>query len=790
MRAGKERTPKESKKSKKKDNKKDKAAKNNISRENGKKHKAGIVILCLLVIIGIVGGSLIKLGFLGGGQESAMMPNAEANRLISYLGINDFNYTDKLGSTFTVKNAKELIDASGVKYDKFPISVENKPGFLPVTRKQFEVIYETLIKEMELDRLSKESLYIYGVDNSDDMNVNGIAYETVHTSGGDYYMEKDYGFPREYVGSSVDLYISNNEIILCLGKSSNEVVIRNAYLSKKIEEEEKQYILVYVNSGMQKFPVEDNTDAAPNIKECLCDITLTDGGVTKITDHTNELIEARVTSYTDGLVYVEGYEEPFYLSDKFNVYKTTGAFKASQSAGTLIGYDKLSLYLKDSMIEAAILTQDIHSKKIRVLISNTDYTNYYHSEVVINSDMDYTITYGETSEEHKAGERLIFNNGSEQLKNGSARITSKEENGKITIESVGRQSGSPAYRGTIELTRNDKGVIIVNELSVEEYLYGVVPSEMPVTYAEEALKAQAICARAYAYRQMNSDTFAEYGAHLDDSISTQVYNNVPEDDRAINAVDDTYGVVPCYDGEVIEAFFFSTSCGSTSSNSSVWGGYQEPYLLDTMENEINDIANLSDEENFRSFIDGNLGTDFIEAEEPFFRWSVGYTNESLTNTINKHLYERMEAMPEYILAKNSNGSYDKKAIKTIGDLVSIQVTKRGASGIIEEMEITGTAETILVKGQTNARALLSPEDVTIRKQDGSTLKGWNTLPSAYYYVEGGNGYVIHGGGFGHGVGLSQNGANDMAKLGYYASDIIEHYYTGVELKDMYKMMGE
>ena len=118
------------------------------------------------------------------------------------------------------------------------------------------------------------------------------------------------------------------------------------------------------------------------------------------------------------------------------------------------------------------------------------------------------------------------------------------------------------------------------------------------------------------------------------------------------------------------------------------------------------------------------------------------------------------------------------------------MTKRGASGIVEEMVITGTAETILVKGQSNARALLSPEQVAIRKQDGSTVAGWTSLPSAYFYVDDSNGFAIRGGGFGHGVGLSQNGANDMAKLGYLASDIISHYYTAVELKDMYELMGK
>ena len=93
-------------------------------------------------------------------------------------------------------------------------------------------------------------------------------------------------------------------------------------------------------------------------------------------------------------------------------------------------------------------------------------------------------------------------------------------------------------------------------------------------------------------------------------------------------------------------------------------------------------------------------------------------------------------------------------------------------------------------GQANARALFSPENVVIRKQDGSTLEGWTSLPSAYFYIDFDEDYTINGGGFGHGVGMSQNGANDMAKIGYMATDIISHYYSGVELKDMYQIIGD
>lgn len=755
-----------------------------------KKRKMGwLVALLVLVILGVTGGVLIKTVFYGKLGEGTM-PNPEANRLISYLGINDYQYTDRLGSSFTYKAARELVNKAGLSYEQVDITLEHVPGFVPLTRKQFETLYASMVQVLELDRLSSPSLYIYNIDSANDKEIDGIIYQVVSTSDGDYYMEKDYGLDSAYIGKVVRLYVSNNEIILCLGESTEEITIRNAYASKVTEEEGALVLYAYVDGASRKFSLSKGSGIDGTLTECLCDIQITNKGVTGITDLTGQLTETKVTTYSEGIITADGYEEPLYLSDAFNVYKINGAFKASKSAGTLIGYDKVSLYVKDNSVEAALITEDIYAKNIRVLISNSDYTNYYHSEVGITSDTDFTVSYGDTVAEYEAGEKLYFSNGSNELANGSVRIASKVEGGKIKISSIDRQSGSPSYRGALELSRDDKGVLVINELPVEEYLYGVIPSEMPVSYEPEALKAQAICARAYACRQMESDNYSVYGAHLDDSISSQVYNNVQEDERAIFAVDDTYGVVPCYNNQVIEAFFFSTSCGTTSNNSAVWGGNQEPYLLDTMETELNDLAALDNESSFRSFINGELGTGFIEADEPFFRWSVTFTKEQMSDTINSHLYDRIKAMPDNLLALNAQGQYDRKEIGSIGDLESIEVTKRGDSGIIEEMVIKGTAETILVKGQSNARALLSPELVTIRKQDGSTVEGWATLPSAYFYIDDTDGYTLYGGGFGHGVGMSQNGANDMAKLGYYASDIIAHYYTAIELKDMYELLGK
>lgn len=769
-----------------------------------KKQSVKWIILLFLVTLGIVGGLLIKVIFYDHVGNGTML-NEEANRLISYLGISEYEYSDRLGSPFTVGDAKDLLKSAEVSYDKVDLQLEYVPGIVPLTKKQFESLYSSMIVALELDRLSSESLYIYDIDSADEQEIDGVVYEVINTNAGDYYMEKDYGMDSSYIGKVAKVYVSNNEIILCEGESNAEVMIRNAYLTKQAKNEEEQDVLfVAVNSNTYQFPIAATAKMDWEREGVLCDITISNKGVTAVTSHVKDLIEAKVTSYREGILTIEGQEEDVYLSDAFNVYKTNGVFKAMESAGTLIGYEKVSLYIKDGMVEAALITEDIYAKNIRVLINTSDYSSLYHDDVMVTSDTDFTVTYGDIVKEYVAGDKLQFSNGSEELKKGAAIIQSKVEGGKMEITSIKRQSGSPQYRGKLELSRDDKGVMIINELPVEEYLYGVVPSEMPVSYEVEALKAQAICARAYAYRQMEGEKYAAYGAHLDDSVSSQVYNNVLEDEKSTFAVDDTYGVVPCYDGEVIEAFFFSTSGGTTSNNSSVWGGYPMPYLMDAMQTELNDLANLQAEDSFRSFINGELGTGFIEEEEPFFRWTVEFSKAQMTEAINSCLYDRIQAMSEYILVKDATGNFSKKDIATIGDVVSIEVTKRGESGIIEEMIITGTQETIQVQGQTNARALLNPVNVVIRKQDGSTVSGWQSLPSAYYYVdyipvEGENAestdtsdgsFVVYGGGFGHGVGMSQNGANNMAKLGYTASDIIAHFYTATELKDMYELLGK
>lgn len=156
------------------------------------------------------------------------------------------------------------------------------------------------------------------------------------------------------------------------------------------------------------------------------------------------------------------------------------------------------------------------------------------------------------------------------------------------------EQASYGYKGSIELRRYPEGYVIVNELPIEEYLCAVVPSEMPAAYEVEALKAQAVCARSYAYIQLERGDYAAFGAHVDDSTNYQVYNKKEGDEKTSAAVLDTAGKVIHYQGKIAEAYYFSTSSGITG-NGEAWNlaaDSQYGYLRNTLVKE-GGLANLT-----------------------------------------------------------------------------------------------------------------------------------------------------------------------------------------------------
>ena len=398
------------------------------------------------------------------------------------------------------------------------------------------------------------------------------------------------------------------------------------------------------------------------------------------------------------------------------------------------------------------------------------------------------------------------------LSAGRVIIEPTSEKGRIKLLSIDRSTGVPSYRGRIEIAQGDKGLLIVNELPLEEYLYAVIPSEMPTYYGLEPLKVQAVCARSYAYRHLIANSLSGYGAHVDDSVSYQVYNNIEENEDSILAVKDTYGKVVKYMGDVITAYYFSTSCGHTTSVEYVWAnGTETPYLSGRLLNvggddsqdalsgqSENSIYNdLVKEDNFRSFI-LDQSYDTYDSAFSWYRWYVTIATADIRNNLDEKLAGRYRANPELIKTLISGDALDKDAVyesqpvETVGDIVDIFVGTRGTGGIIYELIIQGTEKTIKIQTEYNIRALLSPSKDIVYRQDDNGVENLSLLPSAFFFIdqntenEGLESISITGGGYGHGVGMSQNGVKSLSDAGEKYEDIIKYFYKGTDIGFIYE----
>lgn len=136
-------------------------------------------------------------------------------------------------------------------------------------------------------------------------------------------------------------------------------------------------------------------------------------------------------------------------------------------------------------------------------------------------------------------------------------------------------NGKP-YRGNAEISSSEKGLLVVNELPLEQYLVGLINCEISSAWPIEAVKAQAVIARTYALQRKETRKKALY--HLESTVIDQVYEGcLIEDSRAARAVHETAGEVLVYEGKIIQAFYHSNCGGRTEASENVWGA-PLPYL--------------------------------------------------------------------------------------------------------------------------------------------------------------------------------------------------------------------
>ncbi len=555
-----------------------------------------------------------------------------------------------------------------------------------------------------------------------------------------------------------------------------------------------------------------------NAREQVADVILTDGMVTDVEVKT-EKRHGVILSADENSIELEG-EGHLPLSADCKGYRIYNTLAMCSWEDLAFGYDFADLVMENGEICAILMVREESMDVIRVLLKTSDYEEKLHQEVVLTADTDFVIRYGEygqeTEEAHAAGEEITIDMDSGYFEGDRITVSPSVLTGKVLLKNVARSQGVPGYRGHIEITREDAGLAVVNELPLEEYLYSVVPSEMPATYADEALKAQAICARTYAYGHMQHAAYPAYGAHVDDSTSYQVYNNILEQESTTRAVKETYGqLLRTAEGGLAETYYYSTSCG-VGSDANVWkteAAKEITYLKAEAINETlmrqklmfreqesaggeavsaaaqEDLGEfLRDEEHFADFITDTNEDDF-ESAEGWYRWSYE-VKELNPQYLCDVLKNRYQAGSKLVLTLEK-GEFVSKEIQEFTQIHKMYIAARGNGGVADELILETDKGTYKVISEHNIRYVLCDGETKVKRADGSEVAMPNLLPSGFFIIETGNksgnviGYKLTGGGFGHGVGMSQNGAKDMAEKGYFCDEILTFFYEDCKLEGIY-----
>lgn len=557
-------------------------------------------------------------------------------------------------------------------------------------------------------------------------------------------------------------------IILLKPRKEEEILAdgtyENCYLFSL--NENKMTVLVDDQKVTIDCPVGKETEKTDKI----VDIQVENNQVTKITWK-----EGMITDKVDALSIEErwitlvSYGKK-QIADAGRLYIKTGdEVRILTKAGSLLNQESVSFYIYNDEICAVVAAGDEELQTIRVLLhGETD--GIYHENVRLTADAVYKVTIDGVTTEYNAGEEAAFAD-----EKGTIRISC--DNGEIRMLSLEHISGYPEYRGDILIQYTEKGFLVRNEVNLEEYLYSVVSSEMPASYPEEALKTQAVCARTYAIYQMSQAYYGEYGAHVDDTVNSQVYNNVAETDSTIQAVEATTGQYLTYDNSPICAYFYSTSCGMTSDVKDVWisSGESPVYLKGKFQGEGEMTIDLSQNEDFYHFITETQENCF-EKEEEWFRWTAQISYDALTEHVEKNLTTWLKENPS-LYHLESDDDY-------LGSVIKVQVAERSSGGVIKKLQITGEKGILTVSGEYQIRKALCPEETVLTLNDG-TNRTCNMLPSGYFAVENDDGIAVTGGGYGHGVGMSQNGSGAMAEMGYGYEEILAFYYPETVLLQAY-----
>lgn len=361
---------------------------------------------------------------------------------------------------------------------------------------------------------------------------------------------------------------------------------------------------------------------------------------------------------------------------------------------------------------------------------------------------------------------------------GGVKIFKKDDESFITSESIVLQSASDTgtlviknvpfgvgwwwegkedrvYEGDLHvyITEENKFEVVVH-LPIEQYLKGVVPYEIGPDSPLEALKAQAVAARSEAIIALNSKLYSGEHYDLTSDVECQVFSgNRRRTEKSDLAVEQTRALTLTENGKPINAYYASNCGGHSELIKNVWGDRPalQSYTISQFDWEEQDDIILNEEENVRewifsnppSYCNQNINRELPEWSQNNFRWKREFTYDEVSKMTSKG--------------------------KDLGNLIDIEILERGTSGRAYLAEFVFEEEKIELRGELKIRQMFTPP-----------------LRSSCFVIDKSEtGFVLHGAGWGHGVGMCQSGAITMANNGKSFEEILAHYYKKAELLKIY-----
>lgn len=597
---------------------------------------------------------------------------------------------------------------------------------------------------------------------------------------------------------SVRAYVRENRLLTLVEILPDESTLTNVWI---MEDDGETLRFFYKDYELTARYQGENADSR-SLREQVGDIVFAKGEIIDVSIK-NQKISGKLLGISDDRIEIEGYGI-LEISENCVGYKLYEELEKAERSDLSIGYDFADFVLEEEKVCAFLITRKEKMETIRVAIKSSDFTSLYHEEITLVCQEPMTICYGDYGQRIKetiaAGEAITIRPGDQYLSGDRVEIVPQVNTGKIQILSISRSQGTPSYRGSMEIAETEEGLVLINEVLLEEYLYSVVPSEMPASYPLEALKAQAICARTYAYRYLNQSGYAALGAHVDDSVGYQVYNNIAENVESTKAVKETAGMLLLYEEEPVSTYYYSTSCGF-GADAGVWNEDQKeqmPYLNAAHigpEEGTYTAEELAEEDAFREYITGTDESAY-EKEEPWFRWE--YEVEELkVEMMAQRIKERFYAASGKVLTfVGEEWEWDNAALfesiepEEFHKVYGISCLKRKEGGVMDALLIETDSGIYKILSEYNIRYVLN-QGGAVTRQDGSSYESSSLLPSAYLIIDtvksGENvvGYNISGGGYGHGVGMSQNGARAMGMEGQDCETILSFYFKDCRIDKVY-----